>query len=63
MKLVITIHMDNAAFEPNNGLEAGRILEAFGKRLQGWEYVNTDSDIPPLRDVNGNKVGTVVVEP
>lgn len=60
MKLKITIEMDNAAFEENNGTEAARILRTFADEIDGGNYP-VSGIIKPLRDVNGNQVGTAKV--
>jgi hypothetical protein len=56
MKLELTIAQDNAAFgetaEERNA-ETARILRDLASRLERGEEPET------LRDVNGNKVGTV----
>lgn len=55
MKLKVEIVMDNAAFEPENGTEAARILRYLAERFDG-EHLRA-KDLRPLRDVNGNRVG------
>lgn len=55
MKFAIAIDMDNAAFEDANGAEVARILEDAARAVYGSLNVG---DTGPLRDVNGNKVGT-----
>lgn len=54
MKLTIKIQMDNAAFEPEQGTEAGRILRELADLIKG--------ELPGpnrvgLFDINGNRVG------
>ena len=54
MKLKIEIRMDKAAFEPEQGTEAGRILRELATLIKG--------EIPSpnrigLFDINGNRVG------
>lgn len=55
MKMTITIQMDNAAFEDNQGGEVARILRELASKIDG------DSSLEGvyynLRDINGNKVG------
>ncbi len=60
MKLKITIDMDNAAFEPCNGRESARILERLAEIIRGMHFPAPET-FPPLRDENGNAVGTVKV--
>lgn len=50
----IKIHMDNAAFDDYPATELARILNDLAERVK-------DGETPPmsLRDLNGNKVGTV----
>ena len=55
MTLKIEIVMDNAAFEPQSGTEAARILRELAERLDGENL--RAKDLRPLRDVNGNRVG------
>ena len=62
MELQIKLSTDNAAFSPNVGLEVSRILGNYANSIKDvldngsntWELETT------LRDLNGNKVGTVV---
>lgn len=58
MKLTITIHMDNAAFEDGNGTEAARILRKLSECLMDADLC---SGIDTLYDLNGNCVGTAIV--
>jgi hypothetical protein len=51
-KIVITIETVNAAFEDNQN-EVSRILRELADKLESGQ--NPES----LRDINGNKVGTV----
>ena len=56
MHLRVEIQMDNAAFEGDAWtIEAARILRKAADKLEGGE--TNDS----LRDINGNKVGSVWV--
>ena len=59
MKLKIEITMDNAAFEPDSGTEAARILRKLADRIAGENC--TPGDVTPCIDINGNKVGKAVV--
>jgi hypothetical protein len=59
MKLKIEIKMDNAAFEPDNGTEAARILRKLADEMDGGNYpacsiVKPLTGFPsPLRDNHG----------
>lgn len=61
-KLTITIETGNAAFEYHDGEEIARILRELAARSQ---YVPLATELHDLAlfDTNGNKVGTVKVEP
>lgn len=54
MKLIVTIEMDNSAFEPENGTEAARIL----KNVAGFVEFEQLSEFSSGRahDLNGNPV-------
>lgn len=62
MELQIKLSTDNAAFNPNVGLEVSRILSNYANSIKDvlgdgsntWELETT------LKDLNGNKVGNVV---
>ena len=60
MKVVIEIECDNAAFEPDPGLEVANILLGLVKDLRNCRVV---LDVPgqgrKLRDSYGNTVGKV----
>jgi hypothetical protein len=59
MKLKIEIEMENAAFDGDEaGPEASRILTELAERLN---FRNLEDVEGNLRDVNGNKVGKVMV--
>jgi hypothetical protein len=62
MKLKITITMDNAAFEDENGggSEAARILQEVAATLQcdgPAPFQGGSRKLRKLRDINGNTVG------
>ena len=57
--LRITIKMDNAAFEFNQGPEVARILRYMAKAVD--EDVDLDWFSMNLRDLNGNTVGEAKV--
>ena len=59
----ITINTDNAAFGDNPGPEVARILRVMATRFERTQVAWTDGDEWPVRDVNGNTVGTVEVIP
>ena len=59
MQLIITIDMDNAAFEPEYQCEVVRILRKYANALERDEWAG-DSD-RPLFDINGNRVGEAVL--
>lgn len=63
MHCKIEIKMDNAAFDwPSyGGLELARILREASKRAESLEFT-LGQDSWPLRDINGNKVGQVIIE-
>ena len=57
MKITITLSTDNAAFSDHAGMEVARILHKAGDQLYDWPGANEFT--LSLRDVNGNKVGTL----
>jgi hypothetical protein len=59
MNLSISISMDNAAFEDGSGGEVARILREFATKIDSAEL--HDGDTWKLMDINGNRVGRVVV--
>lgn len=59
--LRITIKMDNAAFEDNEGPEVARILRAYAAHIDDgcrWDAYDAEKT---LRDSNGNTVGEAKV--
>jgi len=61
--LRITIRMENAAFEDNEGAEVGRILRAYANHIDdGCAFDPYDAEAV-LWDVNGNRVGEAKVTP
>jgi hypothetical protein len=60
MTLKITIKMDNAAFEPDNGTESARMLRELADLLDGTNLSCT-FELRGLRDINGNRVGEAKV--
>lgn len=59
MTLKITLTMDNAAFEPDPGIEVARILRALADRAE-VESIE-DGRRMVLRDFNGNSCGKAEV--
>ena len=57
MRLIISIEMDNAAFEDDSGAVVVKILRTVPRRL-----VLTEANRIRLRDSNGNTVGFAKVE-
>lgn len=62
MRALITVNMDNDAFEECPATELARILEQFSKKVVFLRMEVTDSDGYPLMDSNGNKVGAFRIE-
>lgn len=62
MHLTITMNLDNAAFEDGGTDEAKRAIDTALENVRGqWARVggvNTN-----IRDINGNKVGTLLIQP
>jgi hypothetical protein len=71
MDLIIRINLDNAAFDFDgydpehyaDGNEIGRILRKLADELRDSVVGLDDCNPDDLRDINGNKVGTVEVTP
>lgn len=62
MKAVMTLSLDNAAFEDcGAGRELARILRKLAGQVESWPGVNTFS--LSAMDFNGNKIGTFQVKP
>lgn len=60
MKLKVEINLDNAAFEPDAGTEAARLLRQLANDIDGNRLAVAGS-VKSLRDVNGNAVGKAQV--
>lgn len=60
MKLLIEIDMENEAFENDKEAECVRIFEYLAWILGGQMTLDV-GDKKPIRDVNGNSVGTLEV--
>jgi hypothetical protein len=61
MRLTIELSTENAAFTDGNaGIEVARILRAAADKIETWPGANEFKI--GLRDINGNKVGALVVE-
>lgn len=58
MQSVIRIKMDNAAFDIPNGNEVARILRDLADRCDGNQL---EPDAILLFDINGNKVGVMLI--
>ena len=56
MKYVLEVNLDNAAFDPDPGIELARILREAADRAEGYDFLHERTRFP-LRDINGNKVG------
>lgn len=56
MTFRVYFNTDNAAFAPSNGDEIARILRDLAGKLDG-RSVKPD-DCGPIRDANGNRVGS-----
>ncbi len=57
MKFKLEIEMENAAFEEQQeGYEASRILNNLANKIAPYSLAIGDTF--PLKDVNGNRVGT-----
>jgi hypothetical protein len=61
MTLKIEITMDTAAFDPDHGHEAGRILTHLASELSSFDALRDVGDHETLRDLNGNRVGTAKI--
>jgi hypothetical protein len=61
MRLKIEIEMDGAAFEPDNGTEAARILRELADDMEGGIVATASGSSATLRDINGNRVGEATV--
>lgn len=59
MTLTVTIHMDNAAFDPA-GPEAARILRRLATNLEFSDLTAGYAEL--LMDINGNRVGLASVK-
>lgn len=55
-KIKIEFNTENAAFDDNADYEIGAVLE------QAKNIINSGNFDKPLRDSNGNKIGSVIVE-
>ena len=54
--------MDNAAFDPDPGIEAGRILARLAGEMIDGQTLAGPGCSEPLIDFNGNKVGKAMVQ-
>lgn len=53
-KMILTIELDNDAFQPDPCFEVARILRNTADEIEASGYI-----AGRLRDINGNPVGTV----
>jgi hypothetical protein len=59
MRYFLVLDLDNAAFAEDPGAEAARILREAASRVEGYAFDHQNSGCRfPLRDINGNRVGT-----
>lgn len=58
MELIISIKMDNAAFDGCRGFEAARILRELADKIEDDPLSELSL---PVRDYNGNRVGRAIV--
>ena len=63
MELTITINLDNAALDDHVGEEIARILhEQNFRAIDNKVFFKQGFNKSILRDINGNKVGKVIVK-
>lgn len=60
-RVSLYIDTDNAAFDDMQA-EVGRIVRELGEAIERGAVAIEDGAKKPLRDVNGNRVGAMVVE-
>lgn len=62
MNCTIKVNMDNAAFDDCNGgcVELSRILLRLSQKVEDAPVLFLDSTMP-IRDVNGNTVGSIKI--
>ena len=58
MKMNIFFDMDNAAFEDDPRQETIRILKSVARKVE-YVFDLQESFAYPIRDVNGNRIGTI----
>ena len=61
MRFVLTIDMDNAAFEEVPSVEVARILRDVAERIE-YHPNFSPGHSQPVHDINGNLVGSFSVE-
>lgn len=61
MKAIVTINMDNAAFQEcdDPSLELSRILEKLSRDV--CRRLLSDGELMLLQDINGNRVGKLII--
>lgn len=57
MRYFVEIYTDSAAFEDAPGAEISRILRELADRVDGYSF-NNPKTVFPIRDINGNRVGS-----
>jgi hypothetical protein len=57
MRIVIKLETGNAAFEDNESQETVRILKKLCDKIDGHPHFSPGHS-QPLRDINGNEVGS-----
>ncbi len=62
MKVLIEINCDNDAFGDTPYREVSRILDSLGDKIGEFHISLKEEGINPIFDINGNKVGTLIVE-
>lgn len=55
----MTVEMDGAAFEDDEGVELSRIIATAAECVRANLGYDTEGEGVPLRDINGNTVGRV----
>ena len=57
MKYYLKLYLENDAFAEGAGPEVARILRELAERVEGYSFTNAPTRFP-VRDINGNRVGT-----
>lgn len=56
MNLIITINLDNDAFQGGTGDEVSRILKKYCQKISETDYLESS-----IKDINGNTVGSAKI--